>query len=75
MVKSILQTLQAQKPTKFLVTKLNSGKKLEKSTKITQKWIKITTPRPLSQFWSSHYKKDRLKSCPEVAKQIARDHS
>ena len=72
MVKSILQSKGlTQKPIKFLVTKSNPGKKIEKSTKITQKCIKITTPCPLSQIWSSHSKKDRLKSCPEVAKQIA----
>lgn len=73
MVKLILQSKGlAQKPIKFLVTKLNPGKKIEKSIKITQKCIKITTPRPLSQLWSSHSKRDcTKKSCPEVAKQIA----
>ena len=72
MVKSVLQSKGlALNPIKFLVAKSNSGKKIEKFTKITQKCIKIATPRPLSQFWSSHSKRDRLKSCPVDAKQIA----
>ena len=74
MVKLILQSKGlAQKPIKFLVTKLNPGKKIEKFTKITQKCIKITTLCPLSQLWSSHSKRDCLKSCPAVTKQIAHE--
>ena len=42
MVKLILQSKGlAQKPIKFLVTKLNPGKKIEKSTKITQNVSKL----------------------------------